>query len=136
MKDATRCYVFQCSAADDLPCIGPATMDMGVEVQGGCWAKAVEFRDPRLMLQLGSHKGIWSSVWLKLNFGRRWSKFSCNREQTASGTLPPGNCNVETYAICIATSSIYFYNHVLRTLKPKGIDLDDFYRFFLVPGMQ
>jgi hypothetical protein len=35
MKDATRCYVFQCSAADDLPCIGPATVDMGVEVQGG-----------------------------------------------------------------------------------------------------
>jgi len=37
----------------------------------------------------------------------------------------------------IATgSSVYFYNHVLRTLKPKGIALDDFYRFFLVPGMQ
>jgi feruloyl esterase len=37
----------------------------------------------------------------------------------------------------IATgSSIYFYNHVLRTLSPKGIDLDNFYRFFLVPGMQ
>lgn len=37
----------------------------------------------------------------------------------------------------IATgSSVYFYNHVLRTLKPKGIDVDDFYRFFLVPGMQ
>jgi feruloyl esterase len=37
----------------------------------------------------------------------------------------------------IATgSSVYFYNHVLRTLKPKGIDLDEFYRFFLVPGMQ
>jgi feruloyl esterase len=37
----------------------------------------------------------------------------------------------------IATgSSIYFYEHVLRTLKPQGIDLDSFYRFFLVPGMQ
>ena len=71
-------------------------MDIGVEVHmanlGGLLAKAVEFRDPRLMLQLGSHKGTWSSVWLKLNFGRRWSKFWCNREQTASGTLPPGNC--------------------------------------------
>jgi feruloyl esterase len=33
-------------------------------------------------------------------------------------------------------SSVYFYNYVLRTLKPKGIQLDDFYRFFLIPGMQ
>jgi feruloyl esterase len=32
-------------------------------------------------------------------------------------------------------SSIYFYNQVMRTLKPKGINLDDFYRFFLIPGM-
>ncbi|CCD51779.1 hypothetical protein ACHAO1_007262 [Botrytis cinerea] len=37
----------------------------------------------------------------------------------------------------IATaSSVYFYEHVLRTLKSQGIDLDDFYRFFLVPGME
>ncbi|TGO37719.1 hypothetical protein BHYA_0090g00090 [Botrytis hyacinthi] len=37
----------------------------------------------------------------------------------------------------IATaSSLYFYEHVLRTLKSQGIDLDDFYPFFLVPGME
>jgi len=33
-------------------------------------------------------------------------------------------------------SSIYFYKQVLQTLKSKGIDLDSWYRFFLVPGMQ
>ncbi|KAI1113322.1 feruloyl esterase B precursor [Nemania sp. NC0429] len=32
-------------------------------------------------------------------------------------------------------SSIQFYKKVLQTLRPKGIDLDDFYRFFLVPDM-
>ena len=32
-------------------------------------------------------------------------------------------------------STIYFYNHVLQTMAPKGVSLDDFYRFFLVPGM-
>lgn len=32
-------------------------------------------------------------------------------------------------------SSLFWHNQVLQTLKPKGIDLDDFYRFFLVPGM-
>jgi feruloyl esterase len=36
----------------------------------------------------------------------------------------------------IATgSSIHFYDQVQHTLKPSGIDLDDFYRFFLIPGM-
>lgn len=37
----------------------------------------------------------------------------------------------------IATgSSVYFYKEVLKTLMPKGIELDSWYRFFLVPGMQ
>jgi len=39
-------------------------------------------------------------------------------------------------ALIATGSSVYFYKHVLRTLMPKGIDLDEFYRFFLVPGMQ
>jgi feruloyl esterase len=32
-------------------------------------------------------------------------------------------------------STPYFYNHVARTLAPKGIDVDEFFKFFLVPGM-
>lgn len=36
----------------------------------------------------------------------------------------------------IPTNSLkYFYNQVLRTLEPKGISVDDFYRIFFVPGM-
>lgn len=34
-----------------------------------------------------------------------------------------------------AASTPYFYNQVYRTLEPKGIELDDFFRVFLVPGM-
>ncbi|KAF2097379.1 tannase and feruloyl esterase [Rhizodiscina lignyota] len=33
-------------------------------------------------------------------------------------------------------SSVYLYEHIYRTLYPKGIDLDNFYRMFFVPGMQ
>lgn len=33
-------------------------------------------------------------------------------------------------------SSEYFYKQVYTTLNSKGIELDSFYRFFLVPGMQ
>ncbi|KAI1263567.1 feruloyl esterase B precursor [Xylariaceae sp. FL1019] len=32
-------------------------------------------------------------------------------------------------------SSIYFYKKVVQTLRSKGINLDDFYRFFLIPDM-
>ncbi|PYI32157.1 putative ferulic acid Esterase/Feruloyl esterase [Aspergillus indologenus CBS 114.80] len=33
-------------------------------------------------------------------------------------------------------SSLYYYNKVTEEVVPKGIDLDSFYRFFYVPGMQ
>ncbi|KAJ5734889.1 uncharacterized protein N7483_000014 [Penicillium malachiteum] len=33
-------------------------------------------------------------------------------------------------------SSVYFYKHVQRMMSKLGIDLDDFYRFYLIPGMQ
>lgn len=36
----------------------------------------------------------------------------------------------------IATgASFYLYDHIDRELAPKGIKLDDFYRFFPIPGM-
>lgn len=36
----------------------------------------------------------------------------------------------------IPTNSLpYFYNQVYRNLKPQGIDMDAFFRFFFVPGM-
>ncbi|MCJ1259036.1 hypothetical protein MMC24_006871 [Lignoscripta atroalba] len=39
-------------------------------------------------------------------------------------------------ALIAPGSSVYFYTHVLRTLVPAGIELDSWYRFFQVPGMQ
>lgn len=42
---------------------------------------------------------------------------------SADGLIPTG-------------SSVYFRSQVEQTLKPRGIELDDFYRFFVVPGMQ
>jgi feruloyl esterase len=34
-----------------------------------------------------------------------------------------------------AGSSVYFYEHVYDLLRTQGIDVDEFFRFFLVPGM-
>ncbi|KAJ5548319.1 hypothetical protein N7513_005553 [Penicillium frequentans] len=33
-------------------------------------------------------------------------------------------------------SSIYYYQQVQKTMVPLGYDLDEFYRFFLIPGME
>ena len=33
-------------------------------------------------------------------------------------------------------SSIYYYKQVLQTLLPAGVDVDSFYKFYLIPGMQ
>lgn len=36
----------------------------------------------------------------------------------------------------IPTGSLpYYYDHLTRALKPKGIDVDEFFKYFLVPGM-
>lgn len=42
---------------------------------------------------------------------------------SADGLIPTG-------------SSVYFHSQVQQTLQPRGVELDDFYRFFVVPGMQ
>ncbi|KAK1087502.1 hypothetical protein LTR48_002521 [Friedmanniomyces endolithicus] len=39
-------------------------------------------------------------------------------------------------ALIATGSSVVFYKEVLKTLVPKGIELDSWYRLFLVPGMQ
>ena len=84
-----------------------------------------------------------------------WQDFDYSIVQLAD-RLDPGNATADNFdlspfqkkggkllqyhglsdALIATGSSVYFYKHVLRTLLPKGIDLDDFYRFFLVPGMQ
>lgn len=82
-----------------------------------------------------------------------WQDFSEDIQQLADRT-DPGNAtagfDLSAYAARggrilayhgmsdahIPTNSLkYFYNHVLRTLKPRGVDVDTFLRYFLVPGM-
>ncbi|KAF2477627.1 feruloyl esterase B precursor [Lindgomyces ingoldianus] len=90
-----------------------------------------------------------------LGFGADWSFYNFNEGiQRLADQVNPGNATVKFdlsafYAkggkilsyhgmsdgLIPTGSTPYFYNHVYRTLKPKGIDLDNFYRFFLVPGM-
>ncbi|OJJ45519.1 hypothetical protein ASPZODRAFT_70058 [Penicilliopsis zonata CBS 506.65] len=93
------------------------------------------------MLQIG---GDWT-----------WEDWNADLVQL-SDRLNPGNATADDFDISpyykkggkllqyhgysdpsIATaSSIYLRNRIEETLAPQGIPLDDFYRFFLIPGME
>ncbi|OJD34254.1 ferulic acid esterase feruloyl esterase [Diplodia corticola] len=87
--------------------------------------------------------------------GFRWEDFTYAVVQLAD-ELDPGNATADAFAAMaayragggkllhyhgwadglIATgSSLHFYKEVARALVPRGVPLDDWYRFFLVPGM-
>ncbi|KNG90989.1 hypothetical protein ANOM_000681 [Aspergillus nomiae NRRL 13137] len=94
------------------------------------------------MLQLG---GDWT-----------WEDWNSQELIALSEKLNPGNATADNFNISpfyekggklihyhgysdpsIATgSSFYFFNHVVEALKPKGIPIESFYRFFPVPGME
>ncbi|XP_014551661.1 hypothetical protein COCVIDRAFT_30823 [Bipolaris victoriae FI3] len=90
-----------------------------------------------------------------LNFGADWSPYEYNESiQRLADAMDPGNANVKfdlsafharggkilsyhgmSDGLIPTGSATYFYNQVVRELKPRGIEVDDFFRFFLVPGM-
>ncbi|KAK3713529.1 hypothetical protein LTR37_008487 [Vermiconidia calcicola] len=92
-----------------------------------------------------------------LDLGPNWDFYNFNYSivELADRT-DPGNCNADDFdlrqfrarggklltyhgasdALISTGSSSYFYRSVLKTLGSRGIDLDPFYRHFLVPGMQ
>ena len=90
-----------------------------------------------------------------LGLGPDWSFYDFNEDiQRLADELQPGKASVGfdlsayhskggkilTYhgmsdGLIPAGSSPYYYNQLDRNLTPKGVNLDDFYRFFFVPGM-
>lgn len=92
-----------------------------------------------------------------LNFGPDWdwqSGYSPNLLQVAED-MDPGNATADNYDLSpfferggklllyhgLADpgippgSTLYFYNQVVQTLKPRGLDVNDHSRVFFVPGM-
>ncbi|KAJ5380213.1 ferulic acid Esterase/Feruloyl esterase [Penicillium cataractarum] len=92
-----------------------------------------------------------------LGLGKQWTQeqFDYSIVQLAD-QLDPGNATAKDFDISpfqkkggkllmyhgmsdglIPTdSSLYYYNQITNVLMSRGIDLDGFYRFFYVPGMQ
>ncbi|PWY86460.1 tannase and feruloyl esterase [Aspergillus sclerotioniger CBS 115572] len=92
-----------------------------------------------------------------LQIGGDWTWEDWNPDLVAlSDKINPGNATANDFDISpfykkggkllhyhgysdpsIATgSSIYLYNHIQEALRPQDIPIDDFYRFFLIPGME
>ncbi|QGA14681.1 hypothetical protein EYB26_002337 [Talaromyces marneffei] len=111
-----------------------------------------------VLINNGSNNRLgYEYVQYYLGLGPRWTpdQFDYRIVQLAD-KLDPGNATVRNFDISpfqksggkllmyhgmadgfIPTdSSRYFYNQVAKTLAPSGIDLDSFYRFFYIPGMQ
>jgi len=89
-----------------------------------------------------------------LGLGGNWSFYDFNEDiQRLADELQPGNASVgydlsayhakggkilsyQGMSDGLPTGSLpWYYNNVDRTLTPRGIDVDSFFRFFLVPGM-
>lgn len=92
-----------------------------------------------------------------LGLGSNWSFYDLDysvvqlADATDPGNLTAGDFNMSPFhdkggkllmyhgyadGLIPTGSSIYYYKQVVDTFKPKGIELDSWYRFFLVPGMQ
>ena len=90
-----------------------------------------------------------------LGLGPDWSFYDYNEDiQRLADRLQPGNASVGfdlsafnakggkilSYhgmadGLIPTGSTPLYYNEVYRTLKPQGVDVEKFFRFFLVPGM-
>jgi len=90
-----------------------------------------------------------------MGLGPNWNFYDYNEDiQRLADSLQPGNATVgfDLSAFhakggkilsyhgmadgLIPTGTLpYFYNRVYRALRPRGIDVDEFFRFFFVPGM-
>ncbi|RAH73784.1 tannase and feruloyl esterase [Aspergillus aculeatinus CBS 121060] len=92
-----------------------------------------------------------------LQIGGDWTWEDWNPDLVAlSEKLNPGNATADDFDISpfykkggkllhyhgysdpsiASKSSLYLYNHYQEALRPQGIPVDDFYRFFFVPGME
>lgn len=121
-------------------------LDLGSEAQ---WAVLLGSNEPNALgTQYIQYMLLNDSNW---NF---WN-YSYN-EVLLADEIQPGDCTASDYdmspfydrggkllqyhgladALIASGSSIYFYKEVLKALFPKGVELDNWYRLFLVPGMQ
>ncbi|RYO82962.1 hypothetical protein DL766_004961 [Monosporascus sp. MC13-8B] len=113
--------------------------------------------DPTVLLADGTDAMLqhgYYTNWVFNDTEWDYTQFS-HRDVLFADTIDPGKTSADDYDLSTfhkrggkilhhhgdadyvipSTSSVYYYKEVSNALTGKNIDLDDFYRFFLVPGM-
>lgn len=146
-------------------CLTSPQIDTLYKIYSDSWSENQTFTFPHLnlgseaqwLLLSGSSPNSLGTDYVRyfLGFGADWSFYDYNESiQRLADQVDPGNATVKfdlsafhakggkilsyhgmSDGLIPTGSTPYFYNHVDRTLKPRGIDVDDFFRFFFVPGM-
>lgn len=147
-------------------CLTAPQLNTLYKIHSPSWSENQTFEFPNLYLgseaqwilvsmnqpnNLGTHY-----VQYFLGLGADWSFYDYNESiQRLADELDPGNATVQydlsafhakggkilsyhgmSDGLIPTGSTPYFYNRVEETLTTQGIDIDSFFRFFLVPGMQ
>lgn len=146
-------------------CLTPPQLSTLRKVYSDSWSENQTFTFPHLYYGSEPQWALISSdapnplgtdyIRYFLNFGKDWSPYSYNESiQRLATATDPGNATVQfnlsafharggkilsyhgmSDGLIPAGSTDYFYNHVVQELKPRGINVPDFFRFFFVPGM-
>jgi feruloyl esterase len=146
-------------------CLSPAQITTLYNIYNGSWSSDPTLTFPPLYLGTEAQWLLFSMpqpnslgtdyVKYFLGLGPDWyfTNFNDDIKRLADKT-DPGNATVGfdlsafhsrggkilsyhglTDGLIPAGSSVYYYEHVRDLLKSKDIDIDEFFRFFLVPGM-
>jgi feruloyl esterase len=154
-----------CSGNVTISCLTGAQISTLTKIYSDSWGENQTYIFPHLylgsenqwLLLSGSSPNSLGTEFVQyfLGLGGNWSFYDFNESiQRLADQLNPGHANVGydlsafqakggkilsyhgmSDGLIPTGSTPYYYNHVEAEMKPRGIDIKEFYRFFLVPGM-
>ena len=121
-------------------------LDLGSEAQwdvllGSSMPNPLGYEYPQYMLDLGPDWNFYDFDYSIVELADRTDPGNCNADDFDLSPFQSRGGKLLMYqgysdALISTGSSTYFYKEVLKTIGTKGIDLDPWFRHFLVPGMQ
>jgi feruloyl esterase len=121
-------------------------LELGSEAQwpfllGASTPSTYGYEYPQYMLGLGEDWSYWDFNYSIVELADREDPGNCNADDFDLRPFHNNGGKLIMYqgysdALIPTGSSIYFYKEVLKTLTSRGVDLDPWFRHFLVPGMQ
>lgn len=121
-------------------------LELGSEAQwefllGASKPSPLGYEYPQYMLDLGAEWDFYDFDYSNVQLADKEDPGNCTADDFDLSSFQARGGKLIMYhgysdGLIPTGSSIYFYKEVFKAMYPKGIDLDPFYRNFLVPGMQ